>query len=321
MPATITWVFNAITFQGRILPARSTWYPTAGDLALFENHLHARSLNVDTFMGNHPAVATFFGYGQGDAGPPTPPDVTDQQGSSGEPVGGAAGSGDAGGSGGGGAAEALPQTWPGWKQDVLSGLGAGASQQNLDYLQTWHDHEGSSASYNPLNTTQPASGATDYNSVHVKNYPSPTVGLRATIETLLNGYYPHIVAGLRSGGMRDYLQNPTNLAAVIRETGTWGTTTAFISTYAGSSGIGGSTGGSSGGGGSAGGSGGAGGSAGGGTGIGGAAEVTAGTLPSSLSVPTATAGAWRRLCRSFDRRLEQRDKIKVSVATIGRLVR
>lgn len=48
------------------------------------------------------------------------------------------------------------------------------------------------ARYNPLNTTEPATGATDFNSVGVKNYPSWTVGVAATIATLRLNYYTDI---------------------------------------------------------------------------------------------------------------------------------
>jgi cell wall-associated NlpC family hydrolase len=66
-------------------------------------------------------------------------------------------------------------------------------------LQAWQQAEGGSASFNPLNTTQPSSGAGNYNSVGVKVYKSAQQGIHATAQTLLNGHYGSIVGLLRSG--------------------------------------------------------------------------------------------------------------------------
>ena len=51
-------------------------------------------------------------------------------------------------------------------------------------LDAWERAEGGSARWNPLNTTEPMLGTTDYNSAHVKNYPSPIAGIAATALTL-----------------------------------------------------------------------------------------------------------------------------------------
>src|SRR5258708_685461 len=59
--------------------------------------------------------------------------------------------------------------------------------------------------WNSLNTTWLAVGATDYNSVHVKNYPYLSTGAHALASTLRQGYYASIVAGLRTGKPWDYL--------------------------------------------------------------------------------------------------------------------
>lgn len=66
-------------------------------------------------------------------------------------------------------------------------------------LTAWQRAEGGSASFNPLNTTQPLQGASNYNGVGVRNYPSAQAGLAATKQTLLNGHYNSIVGLLRSG--------------------------------------------------------------------------------------------------------------------------
>lgn len=87
----------------------------------------------------------------------------------------------------------------GWQKALLAKLGAPATAQNVRFVNAWAQAEGGSASFNPFNTTQGESGASDYNSVGVKNYRSPQQGIAATVETLLNGRYNPIVSGLRSG--------------------------------------------------------------------------------------------------------------------------
>ena len=107
---------------------------------------------------------------------------------------------------------------------MLSAIGAPATAANISFLDAWQAAEGGSATYNPLNTTQPSAGATNYNSVGVKNYASAQQGAAATAQTLANGYYPAILAGLQSG-------NPLsqNSASLASELSTWGTGPGFLS--------------------------------------------------------------------------------------------
>lgn len=49
--------------------------------------------------------------------------------------------------------------------------------------------EFSGATWNILDTTEPATGATDFNNVGVKNYPDEATGVEAVVATLTNGYY------------------------------------------------------------------------------------------------------------------------------------
>lgn len=63
----------------------------------------------------------------------------------------------------------------------------------------WEQREGGGGANNPLNTTLPMPGATDFNSVGVKNYVSIQQGLQATVETLHGGPYGDILLHLRSG--------------------------------------------------------------------------------------------------------------------------
>lgn len=110
--------------------------------------------------------------------------------------------------------------YPGWQSSVLGQIGAPVTKENIAFLDTWHAFEQSSARNNPLNTTQPASGATNFNSVGVKNYPSGTVGTIATAQTLQNGNYPAILSALRSGNPLSYTIN--NSGAVTGNLRTWG---------------------------------------------------------------------------------------------------
>lgn len=82
---------------------------------------------------------------------------------------------------------------------VLQGLNAPVTQSNIDFIERWITREGGGGANNPLNTTQDAQGATDFNTVGVKNYGDLDTGVQATIKTLNNGYYPNIVAALKSG--------------------------------------------------------------------------------------------------------------------------
>src|SRR5512146_302856 len=89
--------------------------------------------------------------------------------------------------------------FPGWRVALLKALRAPVTAQNLRALDAWQRAEGGGARFNPLNTTQMARGASSYNSVGVRNYGNPNIGVQATAQTLLNGRYAPIVGLLRSG--------------------------------------------------------------------------------------------------------------------------
>lgn len=78
-----------------------------------------------------------------------------------------------------------------WAEAFLTGIRAPASKRNKLVIVSWIQAEGGTARWNPLNTTHDAPGATDYNSVGVKNYPTYAVGLQATIDTLNYGADRH----------------------------------------------------------------------------------------------------------------------------------
>ena len=71
-----------------------------------------------------------------------------------------------------------------WAELLLGRLGAPVCDDNLMIVVAWQAAEGTAAAHNPLATTHGFAGATDFNRVGVKNYPSLEAGLDATIETL-----------------------------------------------------------------------------------------------------------------------------------------
>src|SRR5207237_8354923 len=97
---------------------------------------------------------------------------------------------------------------------------------NEQFLDTWQRYEGGTALNNPLNTTQGYPGATNYNSVGVKNYRTPYDGIQATATTLRNGRYDAILSALRSGDPYAYADK----IAVAQAIRTWGTGT-FAEVY------------------------------------------------------------------------------------------
>lgn len=111
--------------------------------------------------------------------------------------------------------------------DLLHGIGAPITQTNRNLIFAWVFSENTKAQNNPLATTQPAAGATNFNSnggYPVKNYPDYKTGLDATIRTLTNGRYNGIVNDLRKGN-----NDPYNIVkANASEFNTWGTGAALI---------------------------------------------------------------------------------------------
>jgi hypothetical protein len=84
-------------------------------------------------------------------------------------------------------------------KSVLATIHAPVTPQNVASIEAWAHREGGGGANNPLNTTLGMPGATDFNSVGVKNYASMGVGVLATARTLLGGNYSDVVAALRSG--------------------------------------------------------------------------------------------------------------------------
>jgi len=100
-----------------------------------------------------------------------------------------------------------------WQSAILRGVGAPVTPSNIHLLNTWQRAEGggtaNDANFNPLNTTQTMNGARSINSVGVKSYRSAAEGIQATVQTLLNGHYGPILAGLRSNA------SPVRIAQAI----------------------------------------------------------------------------------------------------------
>lgn len=101
----------------------------------------------------------------------------------------------AGGGGGG--------TLQSFFSEVLGGLGAPISAENLAKLGAVAKQEGYRAGgYNPWNSNAAAPGATNHNAQGIKNYPDAQTGITKTIELLSSPSRnrPAILANLRSGG-------------------------------------------------------------------------------------------------------------------------
>lgn len=69
-------------------------------------------------------------------------------------------------------------------KEVTKRLGADVTLHTRRAWAAQMQAEGGSARFNPFNTTLEMPGASDYNSVGVKNYASATQGIEATVKTL-----------------------------------------------------------------------------------------------------------------------------------------
>jgi hypothetical protein len=120
-------------------------------------------------------------------------------------------------------------TFPGWRAQILTGIGAPITPGNLGFLNAWQQAENSTAAFNPLDTTWQMPGATPYNTNAghpVWNYTSPQQGVAATVRTLLRGasfnpnLYMPVVQALR--------QDRGALAAANALSPSWGTNLATL---------------------------------------------------------------------------------------------
>jgi len=91
-----------------------------------------------------------------------------------------------------------------WAPRFLSAIpGVVSYPEGIVAVVAWIDSEGSRALCNPLDTTEPWPGATNYNSAGVKNYETQLDGINASVATILNGYYGGILAALRAQAKAD----------------------------------------------------------------------------------------------------------------------
>lgn len=108
---------------------------------------------------------------------------------------------------------------PAFAKDILQALGAPQTFANVVSLTSWIQREGNLPSvdqFNPLDSTQPLGGSSGTNSANVQSYPNWATGVNATVDTLVNGRYPAIVAALKSGrGL------PSSNPQVAQELSTW----------------------------------------------------------------------------------------------------
>jgi hypothetical protein len=81
---------------------------------------------------------------------------------------------------------------------VLECIGAKPTKGNMAFMNAWRQAEGSTADFNPFNTTKNLPGSTAYNYAKVKNYKSAEDGIKATCDTLKLSYYTDIVNGLKN---------------------------------------------------------------------------------------------------------------------------
>src|SRR5207302_3962481 len=79
-------------------------------------------------------------------------------------------------------------TWPQWAALLLDRLHAPRCANNMIAVVAWEQQEGSRAGWNPLDTTYDLAGASAYNGVGVRNYPTVADGLDATVLTLEHGW-------------------------------------------------------------------------------------------------------------------------------------
>jgi hypothetical protein len=113
-----------------------------------------------------------------------------------------------------------PVTYEGWAGAFLRRLDAPRCDENLLIVVTWETAESTSAAFNPLATTRDMPGATDMNSVGVKDYVSLEQGLDASRDTLLLGAesygYGAVVDSLRRCRSASFTARAINASAWCR---------------------------------------------------------------------------------------------------------
>jgi len=113
-----------------------------------------------------------------------------------------------------------------WATQLLQKLGnSSPDAQTVNFVASWTLGENTLAKFNPLATTQSMPGSTCFNCplANVQNFISNEQGLDATVKTLNNGRYPHILEGLKT--------NDPEQSANGVELGVWGTGLGFVALW------------------------------------------------------------------------------------------
>ena len=88
---------------------------------------------------------------------------------------------------------------PHWRERLAGLLLVPVTPGYMHLMDAWERAEGGRAQWNPLNTTEPLAGASDYNTAGVKNYPSPVAGIAATALTLILPPYHGLWVDMQAG--------------------------------------------------------------------------------------------------------------------------
>jgi hypothetical protein len=103
--------------------------------------------------------------------------------------------------------------------DVLKGLNIqNPNQYQIQFMKAWRQHEGGTASWNPLNTTLKKINSKPYNSTNVQSYSDRQTGIRATIETLSISKYIDVIKSIKN--IKN--ENDINKAMVSVNNSPWG---------------------------------------------------------------------------------------------------
>jgi hypothetical protein len=92
----------------------------------------------------------------------------------------------------------------GWASALLAADSLPQTSCNLSAVREWEAREGggfgNQAAFNPLNVNPgPGAGWPGYNATGAWAFPDSGDGLKYTVQTLNNGYYPGILSALRAG--------------------------------------------------------------------------------------------------------------------------
>jgi hypothetical protein len=120
-----------------------------------------------------------------------------------------------------------------WAKDILAGLKLPVTPNRMQFLYAWMSGENTTAKNNPLATTwdmksiDPGQTNFNYNAGYpVKNYSTHAVGLKATLNTLVAGYYPEIMRFLKQD-----VSIGSATTTLISNLKTWGTGLLPVTIY------------------------------------------------------------------------------------------